>query len=181
MSNQPVNLTPQKLVPLEVAVNNRTYLLEIKPNETLLELLRNRLKLTGTKKGCDQGECGCCTVLIDDEPASSCLVLALSTHGRKITTVEALEENGQLHWLQEAFVKHGAIQCGFCTSGMLLVAKSLFERNNSPSRQEIMEAIAGNICRCTGYEKIIEAIWQATNPLGNNTGAQLPKGGELFD
>jgi carbon-monoxide dehydrogenase small subunit len=179
MSNQTLNAHPPELIPLEVEVNRRTYVLEIKPNETLLELLRNRLKLTGTKKGCDQGECGCCTVLIDNEPASSCLVLALSIHGRKITTVEALAENGQLNWLQQAFARHGAIQCGFCTSGMLLVAKSLLERNNSPSRQEIMAAIAGNICRCTGYEKIIDAIWQAAHLAGCNAKEPLKRGAFL--
>jgi carbon-monoxide dehydrogenase small subunit len=151
-----------EFVQLEVEINSRIYKLEIMPNETLLEVLRSRLKMTGTKKGCDQGECGSCTVLINGQPTSSCCVLALSVNKRKITTIEALEENGQLHYLQEAFIKYGAIQCGFCTPGMLLVAKSLLEQKSAPTRQEIQDAIAGNLCRCTGYEKIIEAIQQAS-------------------
>lgn len=149
---------PEQQVAVELNINRQLYCLEIMPNETLLEVLRERLKLTGTKKGCDQGECGSCTVLIDGEPTSSCLVLAASVSGRSIITVEALAQNGQLTRLQNAFISFGSIQCGFCSPGMLLVAHSLLAKGQVLSRQDIEAAIAGNICRCTGYEKIIEAI-----------------------
>ncbi|MHB1406234.1 MAG: (2Fe-2S)-binding protein [Desulfitobacteriaceae bacterium] len=143
---------------INLTVNAKEYELAISPNKTLLEVLREDLGFTETKRGCDQGECGACTVLIDGRPVSSCMVLAVSAQGKNILTVEALASEGRLHPLQESFIKHGAIQCGFCTPGMLLVAKALLERNSHPDRDEIEQAIAGNICRCTGYIKIIEAI-----------------------
>ncbi|MDT3700256.1 MAG: (2Fe-2S)-binding protein [Thermincola sp.] len=143
---------------INIIVNGEPNEVAVNPEQTLLEVLREELGLTGTKKGCNQGECGACTVLVDGKPVSSCLVLAVSVNGKSISTIEGLSRNGHLHPLQEAFVKLGAIQCGFCTPGMLLAAKYLLENNPLPSEQEIKEAIAGNICRCTGYVKIIEAI-----------------------
>lgn len=146
----------KRLITLEVNGEQREVAVE--PDQTLLEVLREDLGLTGTKKACNQGECGACTVLLDGKPVSSCLVLAVRAHGKAVVTVEGLAENGRLHPLQEAFVTHGAVQCGFCTPGMLLVAKALLDTNPHPTAQEIEQAIAGNICRCTGYVKIIEAI-----------------------
>ncbi len=144
---------------LKVAVNGQFYEIPVAPNKTLLEFIREDLGMTGTKRGCDQGECGACTVLIDGKPVSSCMVLALDVQGKDIVTIEGMEgEDGQFHPLQKAFIDHGAIQCGFCTSGMLLTAKHLLDENPSPTTEEIKEAISGNICRCTGYVKIIDAI-----------------------
>lgn len=143
---------------INIVVNGEPHEVAVQPEQTLLEVLREELGLTGTKKGCNQGECGACTVLVEGKPVSSCLVLAVSIDGKKISTIEGLSQNGRLHPLQEAFVQHGAIQCGFCTPGMLLAGKYLLENCPLPSEQEIKEAIAGNICRCTGYVKIIEAI-----------------------
>lgn len=143
---------------LKVTINGQFYEMPVAPNKTLLEFLREDLGFTGTKRGCDQGECGSCTVLIDGSPVSSCLVLAVDVQDKDILTIEGLDKDGRLHPLQQAFIEHGAIQCGFCTPGMLLTAKYLLEGNPSPSVDEIREAISGNICRCTGYVKIIEAI-----------------------
>ena len=131
-------------------------------SETLLEVLRDRLGLTGTKRGCDQGACGACTVLLDGRPVLSCLTLAASVEGREVITVEGLAApDGTLHPVQKAFHETGAVQCGFCTPGMLLVAKALLEVNPHPSESEIRQALSGNICRCTGYVKIVEAVGRA--------------------
>ncbi|MDD4169578.1 MAG: (2Fe-2S)-binding protein [Desulfotomaculaceae bacterium] len=143
---------------ITLVVNGEQREVAVEPDLTLLEVLREDLGLTGTKKACNQGECGACTVLLDGKPVSSCLVLAVRAHGKAVVTVEGLAENGRLHPLQEAFVTYGAVQCGFCTPGVLLVAKALLDTNPHPTAQEIEQAIAGNICRCTGYVKIIEAI-----------------------
>lgn len=143
---------------INLVVNGESHEVAVLPEQTLLEVLREELGLTGTKKGCNQGECGACTVLVDGKPVSSCLVLAVSVNGKSVSTIEGLSQDGRLHPLQEAFVKYGAIQCGFCTPGMLLAAKYLLENRPKPSEQEIKEAINGNICRCTGYVKIVEAI-----------------------
>ena len=126
--------------------------------DTLLDLLRDRLGLTGTKEGCGNGNCGTCTVLIDGAPVNACLVLALEAPGRDITTIEGLAAEGELHPLQQAFVENGATQCGFCTPGIVLAAKALLDANPTPTEHEIRHAIAGNLCRCTGYGKIVEAI-----------------------
>lgn len=132
-----------------------------KPSETLLDVLRYELGLTGTKKGCDEGDCGACTVLIDGKPTNSCLTLMGKVQGRHVLTIEGLGEPDSLHPLQEAFLQVGAVQCGFCTPGMLLSAKAILEHNPDPSEAEIRAEIAGNLCRCTGYSKIVEAIQRA--------------------
>lgn len=143
---------------ITLIINGSSLELAVESGETLLEVLRYRLGLTGTKRGCDMGTCGACTVIIDRKPILSCLTLAVDCHGKNITTIEGLAREGHLHPLQDAFIKHGAIQCGFCTPGMILSAKALLDENSKPSEEEIKESISGNICRCTGYQKILEAI-----------------------
>jgi len=144
-----------------LTINGDPYEVVVKPKETLLDVLRDKLKLTGTKKGCDAGDCGSCTVLMDGKPVPSCLILAIEARDREITTIEGLAEGENLHPIQKAFVEHGAIQCGFCTPGMVLTAKALLDETPSPTEDEIKEAMSGNMCRCTGYVKIIEAIQAA--------------------
>lgn len=144
---------------ISLSVNGEQRRVPTTPNATLLEVLREDLGLTGTKHGCELGECGACTVLVDDEPVLSCLTLAVEAEGSEITTVEGLGD-GEAHPLQEAFVEEGAAQCGYCTSGMLLTGKHLLDNDPDPDREEIADAISGNICRCTGYAKIIDAIEQ---------------------
>jgi len=151
-------------------INGRDYELAIEPQITLLELLRDELDLTGTKCGCGVGECAACTVLIDGQPTLSCCTLALTVKERNIMTIEGLAQNGALHPLQKAFVEHGAIQCGFCTPGMILMAKALLDENTHPTREEAKRALAGNLCRCTGYVKIIDAVVTAA--------ATMRRGGE---
>lgn len=143
---------------LTMKLNGQELTLQVSPDALLLDVLRDQLELTGTKEACGQGECGACTVLLDGEPVTSCLLPALKAHGREVLTVEGLASAGQLHPLQRAFVEHGAVQCGFCTPGMLMSAKALLGRNPHPSEEEIKQAISGNLCRCTGYLKIVEAI-----------------------
>jgi aerobic carbon-monoxide dehydrogenase small subunit len=143
-------------------VNREEYELLIYPHRTLAEVLRDELQLTGTKLSCSEGSCGSCTVLLDGIPVRSCLLLAADAEGKEITTIEGLAENGRLHPIQEAFVDHYAIQCGFCTPGMILTAKALLDKNPHPTEEEIRNAISGNICRCTGYAKIVEAIKAAS-------------------
>jgi carbon-monoxide dehydrogenase small subunit len=130
----------------------------VTPTESLLDVLREKLGVTGPKRGCDDGECGACTVLLDGEPVRSCLTLALTVQGQEVLTVEGLMEGAELHPLQKAFHEHGAFQCGFCTPGMLMSAKSLLDGNPEPSREEIRAHMAGNLCRCGSYEEVIEAI-----------------------
>jgi len=139
-------------------LNGKTMEVEVPPHWTLLRLLRERLGLTGTKEGCGIGECGACTVLLDGLPVNSCLILVPKVEGRRVETVEGLGGRESLHPLQRSFIEHGAVQCGFCTPGMLMSAKALLEKNPKPTREEIKEAISGNLCRCTGYQQIIEAI-----------------------
>ena len=129
--------------------------------KTLLEVLREDLQLTGTKHGCELGECGACAVLLDGEPVLSCLVLGIACHGREVTTVEGLPRDGALHPLQDAFADLGGAQCGYCTPGILVTAKALLDREPNPTREQIKEALAGNLCRCTGYLQIVEAVEQA--------------------
>jgi carbon-monoxide dehydrogenase small subunit len=150
-------------------VNGETCELSVLPQETLLDVLRDKLDLTGAKKGCDTGACGACTVIMDGEPVLSCMTLAVRCHNREITTIEGLvAPNGELHPLQQAAIEHNAVQCGFCTPGWLLSAKALLDENPHPSPEEVRTAIAGNLCRCTGYKKIEEAILAAA---GQGTGA----------
>ena len=151
---------------ITLTVNGESYEALVKPNSTLLDVLRDQLELTGSKRGCDAGDCGSCTVIMDGRPVNACLVLALKAEGREITTIEGLAEGTQLHPIQEAFVEYGAIQCGFCTPGMVLSAKALLDRNPKPTEEEIKSGIAGNLCRCTGYIKIVEAIQAASQKMG---------------
>jgi carbon-monoxide dehydrogenase small subunit len=131
------------------------------PNETLLDFLRNRMRMTSVKKGCDVGECGTCTVLLDGKAVRSCLVLALQAENREILTLEGLEEGGKLHPIQEAFLEKYGFQCGYCTPGMILATKALLDGNADPSLEDIKEALEGNLCRCTGYEQIVESALRA--------------------
>jgi len=146
----------KKLIRLNI--NEKDYEIAVKPNQTLADVIRYEIGLTGTKKGCEVGECGSCTVILDGKPVNSCLVLAVQADGKNILTIEGLETEQGLHPIQKAFIEKGAVQCGFCTSGMILSAKSLLERNPDADEKEIREAISGNLCRCTGYQKIVEAI-----------------------
>src|ERR1035437_4151631 len=146
---------------VELVVNGDPYRREAEPDVTLLSLLRDVLGLTGTKWGCMTGDCGACTVLVDGEPVVSCLQLAQQVRGREVTTVEGLERNGKLGDVQAAFVSNGAAQCGFCTPGMIVAAQALLQRNPSPTEAEIREALSGNLCRCTGSNKIIDAVLEA--------------------
>ena len=143
---------------VSLRVNGRVYNVSVKDNEILLDVLRDKLHLTGTKKGCELGVCGACTVLIDGQPVNSCLVLACAQQGRDITTIEGLEQGGTLHPIQRAFVHEGTIQCGYCTPGMVVSAKALIDRNPDPSDEEIRTALSGSLCRCTGYTSIIRAV-----------------------
>jgi carbon-monoxide dehydrogenase small subunit len=154
-----------KKISLHTAVNGCAYELEIPPNQTLLDLLRDTLGLTGTKRGCEIGQCGACTVLLDGHAVNSCLVLAGQTEGRQITTVEGLAQGGKLTLLQEAFLDHDAVHCGFCTPGMLMSAKDLLDQNPSPTQHEIRAALSGNLCRCTGYLQIVEAVDDAAKKI----------------
>jgi carbon-monoxide dehydrogenase small subunit len=142
-------------------INNEMTALQVKPNETLLETLRERLALTGAKESCSMGSCGACTVEVNGMPLRSCLVLTAELDGADITTVEGLAQGEKLHPLQESFMKEGAVQCGFCTSGMIMTAKTLLDRNDEPTRKEIIKTISSNICRCTGYKKIVVAVEEA--------------------
>jgi carbon-monoxide dehydrogenase small subunit len=144
---------------VSLMVNGQPASAHVSGHATLLELLRDHLVLVGTKNGCAEGDCGACTVIMNDQPVKSCLVLAVQANGATIETVEGLAgPDGQLHPLQDAFIECGAVQCGFCTPGVLMAAKSLLDRNPAPTRQEIREALAGNLCRCTGYVKIFVAV-----------------------
>jgi aerobic-type carbon monoxide dehydrogenase small subunit (CoxS/CutS family) len=145
-------------VKVSFILNDESVSVEVDPRKRLLDMLREDFLLTGVKEGCSVGECGACTVLIDGKAVTSCLVLAPQVNGHRVTTIEGLQKNGELHPLQEAFTESGAVQCGFCTPGMILAAKALLDENPSPTREEIKTAISGNLCRCTGYEKIIKAI-----------------------
>ena len=146
-------------------VNGRPYEIPIEPHMTLVEVLRDKLDITGTKLSCGAGECGACTVLIDGKPALSCLTLAMTAREKNILTIEGLAEGGNLHPIQKAFIEHGAIQCGFCTPGMILATKALLDENPNPNREEVKKALAGNLCRCTGYVKIVDAVLAAAEAM----------------
>ncbi len=149
-------------LPLQLTVNGQPRSLQVEPDASLLEVLREELGLTGAKKGCEEGECGACTVLLDGTAVASCLTPALKCSGRQVLTVEGLAAGGRLSPLQEAFIAHGAVQCGYCTPGMLMSASALLENNPRPDREEIAAALSGNLCRCTGYVKIIDAVQAAS-------------------
>jgi len=147
-----------KKTTINLTINSKPYELAVLPNQTLLDVLRDELGLTGTKRGCEIGECGACTVIVDGKAVNSCLVLAVAVDGCQILTVEGLMQNGKLHPLQQSFINHDAVHCGFCTPGMLMSAWELLQENPTPTAEEIKLAIAGNLCRCTGYQQIIAAI-----------------------
>ncbi len=143
---------------IELNVNGQNYDVIVQPHDLLIDVLRDKLELVGTKKGCGQGDCGTCTVLINGRPQLSCITLAISCQGKEIQTIEGLEKDGELHPIQKSFIKHGAVQCGFCTPGMIMSSKALLDENPKPNADEIKRALSGNLCRCTGYKKIIEAV-----------------------
>jgi carbon-monoxide dehydrogenase small subunit len=148
---------------MRIRVNGQNYEVAAEPARTLLDVLRYELGLTGTKEGCGTGSCGSCTVLVDGEAINSCLVFAVEVEGKEITTIEGLSQQGKLHPLQQAFIDEGAVQCGFCTPGVILTAKAFLDSNPHPAESQIRQAIAGNLCRCTGYDKIVRAIMRAAN------------------
>jgi carbon-monoxide dehydrogenase small subunit len=152
---------------LNLSVNDRSVHVDIEPHLTLLELLRDTLALTGTKEGCSTGDCGACTVLIDGEPITSCLMLAVEAEGQDVMTVEGLTANGELHPVQKAFISEGGLQCGFCTPGIILSAIALLASNPQPTEAEIRVSLAGNLCRCTGYHKVVEAVQTAVEEMNH--------------
>lgn len=152
---------------IELIVNGENCRLSVHANETLVNVLRNKLDLTGTKEGCGLGGCGACTVIVNGKSVNSCLMLGVAADGMEITTIEGIAKEGNLHPIQELFIERGAIQCGYCTPGMILSAKALLNENPEPSESQIRLGIAGNICRCTGYVKIVEAIKAATGRLSD--------------
>ncbi|MFC1951796.1 (2Fe-2S)-binding protein [Chloroflexota bacterium] len=143
---------------ISLRVNGDSYDVLVETCESLLDVIRNKLNLIGTKKGCDTGDCGACTIIMDGRVVNSCLTLAVEAEGKEILTIEGLADGSELHPLQEAFIKHGAVQCGYCTPGMIMSAKALLDENPKPTEGEIRQAIVGNLCRCTGYVKIVDAI-----------------------
>lgn len=147
---------------ISIRLNGQDYKLFINPHMTLLDVIRDEIGLTGTKRGCDLGECGACTVLIDGKPFNSCLILPVDVQGKEITTIEGLSIRGEIHPVQKALIEQGAIQCGFCTPGIALAAKALLDEDPFPSAEKIKKALSGNMCRCTGYTSIIRAIQFAT-------------------
>lgn len=154
-------------IPLQLLVNGQSTNLEVEPHQTLLEVLRSELGLTGTKEGCSTGHCGACTVLMNGRPISSCLMLAVEAQGQNISTVEGLAVDGRLHPVQAAFVANAGLQCGFCTSGMMLSTVALLNRCPQPTEMEIRYSLAGNLCRCTGYDKIVKAVLSAAEDMQN--------------
>lgn len=149
---------------VEFTVNGDAYRLDVEPNRRLIDVLREELGLTGTKEGCSIGVCGACTVQLDGEMISSCLLLAVNANGKDVTTIEGLAMGDQLHALQRAFIEHGGFQCGICTPGQIMAAKALLDHNPHPSREEVVEWMTGNLCRCTGYYKIIDSIMAVAQP-----------------
>ena len=154
-----------QFIPISLTVNGTLREIEVEPHELLLDVIRDRLGLTGAKRSCDVQVCGACTLLLDGRPVSSCTLLAIEARGREVLTIEGLARNGKLHPLQEAFIEHGGFQCGFCTPGMILTAKTLLDENPDPSEEEIIQFMQGNLCRCTGYKKIIESIMAAAKKM----------------
>lgn len=153
------------MIEIQITINEKTYNIEINPNMRLLDLLRDKLGLIGTKEGCGEGECGACTVIMDGKSVNSCMVMAFQANGSKILTIEGLEKDGELHPLQRAYMEEGSVQCGFCIPGMIMSTKALLDKNPEPSRDEIREGMSGNLCRCTGYNKAIDAAQKAITYL----------------
>ena len=151
---------------VKFTVNGKKVALDVEPNQLLVDVLREQLGLTGTKVGCREGECGTCSVIMNGRLVATCLIPVMKAEGADITTIEGLEKNGELHVVQQKFIEHGAIQCGFCTPAMVLAGKALLDRNPKPSRDEIKMAISGTLCRCTGYQKIVDAIDSASKAQG---------------
>ena len=150
---------------INLKINSLDYTVEVNPDETLLTVLREKLDITSPKKGCEMGECGACTVIMNGKTVNSCLVLAIECDGAELLTVEGLKTNGELHPLQKSFIEKGAVQCGFCTPGMLMSAKALLDENPDPTEDDVKEAIAGNFCRCTGYKPIVDAVLDAADEM----------------
>ena len=154
-----------QLIPVNFTVNGTRHEIDVEPHEILLDVVRNRLGLTGAKRSCDVQVCGACTLLLDGRPVSSCTLLAFEARDHEILTIEGLDQGGKLHPLQQAFIEYGGLQCGFCTPGMILTAKTLLDENASPTEEEIIQFMQGNICRCTGYKKIVESIVEAAKRM----------------
>ena len=165
MSNPISRPADAQTIPLSFTLNGRLQEVEVEPNELLLDVVRDRLGLTGAKRSCDVQVCGACTILVDGRPVSACTTLAFEVRGRSVMTIEGLADDGKLHPLQEAFIEHGGFQCGFCTPGMLLASKALLDENPNPTEAELKHFMHGNICRCTGYKKIIESIMAAAKKM----------------
>jgi len=155
-----------KKIHINISINEDNVEFLCEPDDTLLDVLRDNLGLTGTKEGCGTGDCGACTVNLDNRLVCSCLVLAAEVNGSNLNTIEGMSNNGELHILQKKFIEHAALQCGICTPGILVAAKSLLEKNPNPSEEEIRYWLAGNLCRCTGYDKVIKAVIDAANEMG---------------
>lgn len=160
-----VHIPHSKTVPVTLKINGKVYKLQLEPRVTLLDALRNHLNLTGAKKVCDRGECGACTVLLDGKPVYSCMMLAVDAEGREIVTIEGLAKDGKLHPVQEAFVEHDAMQCGFCIPGFIMAAVGLLNQNKAPTLDEIRKSLSGNICRCGVYPRILEAVADAAKRM----------------
>jgi carbon-monoxide dehydrogenase small subunit len=154
------------MINIRFTVNSKVYEIAVRPSQTLLDVIREDLGLTGTKEGCGLGECGACTVIMNGKTVNSCLVLAVEADGKEITTIEGLADGDRLHPVQQAFLDEGGLQCGFCTPGMIMSAKALLDENPDPTDDEIRHGIAGNLCRCTGYTKIIKSIKTASKMIG---------------
>ncbi len=169
MANLTTRRSDVQTLPISFTLNGRLQELEVEPHELLLDVIRERLGLTGAKRSCDVQVCGACTLLVDGEPVSGCTTLAFEVRGRSVLTIEGLANNGQLHPLQRAFIDHGGFQCGFCTPGMILSAKALLDENPNPTEEELKHYMHGNICRCTGYKKIIESIMAAAKEMRSAT------------
>jgi carbon-monoxide dehydrogenase small subunit len=165
MSKAMLKRSDVQTIPISVTLNGRAQELEVEPHELLLDVVRDRFGLTGVKRSCDVQVCGACTLLVDGRPVSACTTLAFEVRGRSVLTIEGLAENGKLHALQQAFIDHGGFQCGFCTPGMILAAKALLDEKPDPTLDELKHFMHGNICRCTGYKKIVESIMAAAKTM----------------
>lgn len=167
MSKTMLKRSDVQTLPISFTLNGKLQELDVEPHELLLDVVRDRLGLTGVKRSCDVQVCGACTLLVDGRPVSACTTLAFEVRGRSVLTIEGLADDGKLHPLQEAFIEHGGFQCGFCTPGMILASKALLDENPNPSEEELKHFMHGNICRCTGYKKIIESIMAAAKKMAS--------------